>query len=232
MHIHRRPGESTEEYARRVYEENPLEPGESPEEYAERLERTTGFPSQQTVNRLEVAAEFGAIVVIGAAGAVAGYFRDLFATAFSRGASTDAMERMDEALAVADLLMLAVAADGRVTDDELAALRAFHARARLEEDADAALEAFVARLPATRDLPAIERLARDAVPRISPAMRREVYRLVFSLARGGSGLAHPGSDRGEGAGGQALCDRFAALLAIDDESRRAIEQRPDKRQAG
>ena len=134
------------------------------------------------------------------------------------------MSRMDEQLAVADLLMLAIVADRRVSEAEIAALGSLHEDEEIGEAAGSALGSFLQRVPVHGDPAAFDRVARAAVPRASAVARRDVYRAVISLARQRSGIlvqthyrALPMADRA------ALLIRFRTLLALPEEECRALE---------
>lgn len=132
------------------------------------------------------------------------------------GDPEERMARMERAIAVSDLLCIAVLADGVVTDEEWAKIRGAAAVAGF--DGRAVEARFRGEARSLRDPGRLrDRIARAAT-RATAEDRAQVLRAVIDLARGGSGAAvvqGVGYRASEGSDPEALVDAFARGLRVD-----------------
>lgn len=164
-------------------------------------------------------------------GAVASYFSDLrdALRLLRNDGGIEAMERAERELAFAEIVALALFADGEVTMEERATLRRVGLTAAEKGDlldVDEALEriAIVARAALTEDTlrGRIEGLAE----KLDAPQRGQAFAMACALARGGSRLRGPSGYRDNAQGsGEALIDVFAKALAIDEGDRADLAQR-------
>jgi len=168
------------------------------------------------------------VIVWGAGTALASYFRDLrtgLSTVTQEGSPEERMAELERKLAVADLIVLAVLADGEVPNEEWERLCKAFAESRLGVDPVATAARFRAQA-AELQHPEIlrDRITRTAV-RLGPPEREEAFRLIVGLARGGSGIAVT-----HGVGYRAvarsdphgLIEIFADTLQVPPEARERI----------
>lgn len=111
------------------------------------LSSIDAHPDLRDTAELKIFVGFLGLLARASLATVGGYFADLYRLATTRGGSVDAMVAMDEALAIADLVMLAIVADGVITVTEIARLEALHRARELPEGARQALEDFRRRIP-------------------------------------------------------------------------------------
>ena len=166
-------------------------------------------------------------------GAVASYFSDLLDAlrALRNDGGVEAMQRAERDLAFAEIVALALFADGEVTTEERATLRRVGVTAAAKGDVldvDEALERImiVARAALTEEKlrSRIEALAEY----LDGPRRAQAYALVCALARGGSLLRGQSGYRDNAHGsGDALVDVFATALAIPEDQRAVLAQRYD-----
>lgn len=173
---------------------------------------------------LAEAVELTVGLVGGAARTVAEFVSDLWRSLFATGGDR-LMEYTDQQFAVADLLALAVLADGEVTELELEALRAHPSLRAAGTTPGELLARARERFPSFEDSKGFERVARQVAARLEPAVRRSVYLAVLELARKGSGVVvqSEGYRAGRAVSPSALLDRFAALLQLSAAERAELE---------
>jgi uncharacterized tellurite resistance protein B-like protein len=168
------------------------------------------------------------VFIVWGAGAVAGYFRDLsHGIEQAKGSQEERMAAMERALALADLMVLAVLADGVVSDDEWNSLRALFEGSKLSLDPKETVQRLqweAAKLSDPRVLK--ERIYLKSRV-LSEKDRAEALWLVKELARTGSGLggANEGGYRGaRKSDPRALVELFAKAMEIDEETRAKVER--------
>lgn len=214
--IRRLAGESPAEFRARLEVETFGERGQFPATHAAWLD---AHPDLRDTAEIRIGLRFIGMVATQTAEVVGGYFTDLYRSLTTPGGSVDAMAKMDEALAIADLVMLAIVADGTVTEEEIVRLEALHKDREIPELARKALEDFRARMPAVRSDDDLAGLAATILPRVSAEGRRGVLETVVAMARAGSGATTSATYReASRSDPRALVDRFAALLGVDSDA--------------
>lgn len=113
---------------------------------------------------------------------VGGWFADVWTSLTSRG-GIDEMQRMDSALASVELVMLAILADGTVSDSETLALQYFIDARGLNETAGRALEDFARRITdGSSDPEKLSALTRASSARVAPERRMDVLTAIAQIA--------------------------------------------------
>ena len=164
-------------------------------------------------------------------GAVASYFSDLLDAlrVLRSDGGIEAMERAERDLAFAEVVALALFADGEVTMDERATLRRVGLTAAEKGDVldvDEALQriTFVARAALTEDT--LRARIEDLAAKLDASRREQAFAMVCALARGGSRLRGPSGYRDNAQGtGEALIEIFATALAIAEGDRAMLAER-------
>ncbi len=174
---------------------------------------------------------FGAVAGAGAFGSfvvtsIFSFFGDLWETLRSKG-GIDEMQRKDAALARSELLMLAILAGRRTTEQEMLELHAHFAAEDVPEDAVKELNAFSARVEGIQSDPEkLSSVVAAVASRIPSEDRRDALAAVVRVARemqtspGPRELAHAHVDvptmvrRFAEAMGVTEVDRDAAIAAV------------------
>jgi uncharacterized tellurite resistance protein B-like protein len=169
------------------------------------------------------------IILIALGGsAVAAYFDDLATAIRQLGAGgPEEMARVERELALAEVVALALVADGEITEEERHTL----GRALASGSYEIAAADALARISALARVSATEESLRARLEllagRLDAKRRADAFALVCALARGGSLLRLPDAGyRGNAHGSaEALVELFATALAIPTEERGALAAR-------
>lgn len=149
------------------------------------------------------------------ANAIGGWFKDVWSSLTSKG-GIDEMQRMDAALAIAELVMLTILADGAVSPTELYALQVHYDSRRLHEDARAALDVYAQRASSVATDPAqLTALARATGARIPEEHRFDALVAVANVARHMQSVEHARELAHSNADRATVVRRIGAALGLD-----------------
>lgn len=166
------------------------------------------------------------IALWGAGSAVVSYFRDLGeGIEQAKGSHEERMAAMERALALADLMVLAVLADGVVSDDEWNSLRTLFEGSKLDLDPKETVQRLRWDAAKLQDPSVLKERIYLKSQVLSEKDRAEALWLVQELARTGSGLggANQGGYRGaRKSDPRALVELFAKAMEIDEETRAKV----------
>ena len=156
------------------------------------------------------------------------FLRDLFNNArnVARGGGASAMAALERAMNMAELLAMAVIADGEITAEKRSALAEALANGKLEVKSGEALAGVSPRAAALREPEALREAVARVGMRLSMKDREEALGMIAGLAKAGAGLPVEGAYRGgRRSDPRALVELFATALGVAPAPREAAMAR-------
>jgi len=163
------------------------------------------------------------IIVLLFGGAVGAYFRDLAESTslLARKDQDEATEGVDRLYALADLMLIAMIADGELSDAELDMLRDNLVTSQLDVTFDELVARIRFKEKQLRTTAQLKSALRVQADRLDEADRELAFTMIVSLSQSGSRLRPIFGYRDSVSKGAPLLQLFAEALSISDE-RRAV----------